>query len=727
MSVPLITFIIASLGFAAGTAGGATWMDSGELAAAAWQLGVAHPPGHPAFVLLGKLASLVPIGEIGFRIALVSAVGMGAAAAAVVAIAQTLVPRARLAACLSALLLVLSPAVAFNAHRVEVYGPTLALVGWALWMAIAMWRGERARARHVLGAAACLGLAAAIHPVIAATCAVPVVICAVIRAPRIRVLGAAVMIGALGLSTYLMLPARANAESPPELAWGDPATAGATLDVIAGRGYRDNFEWSGIADRIGDSMGMLAEGSGRALLLAGLIGLLFGAVTRLRGAGVLVGLLGITALGAALQSGINPDLRAYLLPGLMACAVGSAIAADAVARIAGAERLGRLAAQAVVVGGVGLFGFCGAPGPDEPALGDPADVVDHFEHTAAAMPPGPGVFFTRGDPGLFAAMYAQLVAGDRPDIAVASINLVRDVWYVKHVKRRVPDLYVPYIDDGRAGQIAERMAVGNMRSGAPVGADVPAFGKLRPPLARPLDRGYALGLTPGDAGPGQQARPPPRYRGHYGRKVAAATGLTRAIYEQRRGRLSGAAVALGLDPQWVEALSRPPLAGRPALFPELPRHTPVLLHAEWLDRLMLADMLWQIGAPPVPIRGPVEQRQLGVWQRLLAGDVDTAVEALGRLDLGTPIDQLSLLGVALGQTIDPSSLAASEALFERAIALDPQNDQSFHLLGVTRARRGNLRGAAEAWRRALELAPGRRDTAVLLRRVESDLSKGALP
>jgi hypothetical protein len=757
--IALATFVFASLGFALGAAGGATWMDSGELAAASWHLGVAHPPGHPAFVMLGKLAALVPVGEIGFRVALLSSVAMGAACAAAVAIAGVLVPRARAAAALAVLLFALAPAVLFNARRVEVYGLTLALVGWAIWAGLVLWRSRRPDPRHLALAAVCLGLAAAIHPVIAATTGLPIAVAAAIRfRGRPRALSAAVVVGVLGLSTYLMLPARANAENPPELLWGAPTTAGATVDVIAGRGYRDNFDLGGVFGNLGDTLAGLAEGSGVALVFAGLIGLFFGTITRLRGAGLLAAIAATAVLGAASQSALNPDLRAYLLPALLACAIGTAIIADAVARIVGVEGTARLAGQAVVVAGVGLFGFCGEPGPDEPALGDPADVSAHFESTVAAMPPGPGVYMASGDPSLFAAMYAQLVAGDRPDIAVASPELVRDLWFVSHLKARVPALYVPYIDDGRAGDMAVRLAVNNMRARRPVAGDVPAIGQLLPSHAAPLDRGYLYQLEPGDASPGHEARRPPDYRGHVGRKLAGAIGMIRALYESRRGRLGAAAKAAGLHDQWVAAVSRPPLPGRPALFAELPRVTPVFLHAEWRDRLLLADLLWRAGAPPVPIRGLEEQKLLGVWQRLFAGEVETAEEALGRMDLradeatsralmsleagelaerhvrgmlerrGETAGTVALLGSVLGNRGDPASLAEAEKLFTRATELEPDSDEWHHRLGVVRAKRGDLDGAMAAWRRTLELAPGRADAALLLERAAGDRgSKGALP
>ena len=50
-----------------------SFFDSGELIAAAYTLGVAHPPGYPLYVLLGWLFSKLPIGAGAYRLNLMSA------------------------------------------------------------------------------------------------------------------------------------------------------------------------------------------------------------------------------------------------------------------------------------------------------------------------------------------------------------------------------------------------------------------------------------------------------------------------------------------------------------------------------------------------------------------------------------------------------------------------------------------------------------------------------
>ena len=52
-------------------------LDSAELSTAASTLGIPHPPGYPLYVLLGKAFTLIPVGDAGYRLNLMSAVFAG--------------------------------------------------------------------------------------------------------------------------------------------------------------------------------------------------------------------------------------------------------------------------------------------------------------------------------------------------------------------------------------------------------------------------------------------------------------------------------------------------------------------------------------------------------------------------------------------------------------------------------------------------------------------------
>ncbi len=49
-----------------------SFFDSGEMIAGAYTLGVAHPPGYPVYVTLGKLFTYLPFGNVAFRVNLMS-------------------------------------------------------------------------------------------------------------------------------------------------------------------------------------------------------------------------------------------------------------------------------------------------------------------------------------------------------------------------------------------------------------------------------------------------------------------------------------------------------------------------------------------------------------------------------------------------------------------------------------------------------------------------------
>src|SRR4051812_46382902 len=58
----------------------ALW-DASEYITAAYTLGIPHPPGNPLFVLLGRVASLVPVGTVAVRVNLLAAVSSAFSAA----------------------------------------------------------------------------------------------------------------------------------------------------------------------------------------------------------------------------------------------------------------------------------------------------------------------------------------------------------------------------------------------------------------------------------------------------------------------------------------------------------------------------------------------------------------------------------------------------------------------------------------------------------------------
>lgn len=139
-------------------------LDSAELTAGAYTLGIVHSPGSPAFLLIGKLFTTLPCGDIGWRVNLWSAVSAALAVAGVYALAFRLTQRIWIAAG-SALLLALSYYYWVWALVAELYAPHVLFTVVTL-LCIAQWRNTR-KPLWLYAAAALWGLGMGNHTALA--------------------------------------------------------------------------------------------------------------------------------------------------------------------------------------------------------------------------------------------------------------------------------------------------------------------------------------------------------------------------------------------------------------------------------------------------------------------------------------------------------------------------------------------------------------------------------
>ncbi|MDB4884204.1 MAG: hypothetical protein JWL95_2970 [Gemmatimonadetes bacterium] len=210
----------------------AMW-DASEYITAAYTLGIPHPPGNPLFVLLGRVASLLPLGSVAYRINLLAAASSAAAAGIwflVVerVVAQTIERRwVQLTGGALAALLSATAFTVWNQSVVneKVYTVSLAFFAVVSWLTV-LWcddpDGRRAD-RILILIAYLIGLGYANHP--AGFLVVPAVGVAVLaRRPRTilrwRLVAAAVLALGLGLTPFALEPIRAAHH--PALNEGDP-------------------------------------------------------------------------------------------------------------------------------------------------------------------------------------------------------------------------------------------------------------------------------------------------------------------------------------------------------------------------------------------------------------------------------------------------------------------------------------------------------------------------
>ena len=306
------------------------WLDSGNLVASAWTMGLAHPPGEPLWLALARIAQLIPVGDIAFRTSLLSALCLAVCVFPLVMLLQLVEGGAggsRRLQLLSVGLVVIA-LVGFSAQlqagRPEVYSMTTLLLSLALLAAVL--GGLRSWAFVGLF----LGLGIGLHPLLCAAATPALVLALVLRPGQVRALVprwghlvAGVLGGLAGLGILAWLPLRAIAN--PAAAWGVPDTAERFVDVLLARNFSRNF--GGGSSSLFDNAGVILDVWLGTLLPVLLVLLLLPLLRRERigrRAGVWAGVVVLWMIGNAStilpQNKVfssNPDLHGYLLIGAL--------------------------------------------------------------------------------------------------------------------------------------------------------------------------------------------------------------------------------------------------------------------------------------------------------------------------------------------------------------------------------------------------------------------------
>ncbi len=220
--------------------------DSGELTAAAYNLGIAHPSGYPLYLLLGKLFMLlIPFGNMALRMNLLSAFFAALTAVLVYLIGRTL-NHDRLTAALTSLIAAFSFTFWSQAVRAEVY--TLAAFFFcALILFTLLWFKDR-QERWLLLLAPTAGLALTHHVIIAVFFPV-FIIFILLNKPGLlknwKLILKSISLFLLPLFLYLYLPIRSAAN--PLNDWGNPDTFSRMIDHITARQFGGLFLKQGFA------------------------------------------------------------------------------------------------------------------------------------------------------------------------------------------------------------------------------------------------------------------------------------------------------------------------------------------------------------------------------------------------------------------------------------------------------------------------------------------------
>lgn len=428
----------------------AFWLDSGELSAAGAGLGIPHPTGFPLYAVLARLASLAPIGEIAFRISLLSA--LCAAFAVYLAVRVVLLIDDGLAGLVGAVaagaVLAVSLLWMRQATVAEVYAPTGALLALTVLLLVKVGAGADARIGLLLAVVAGLGLAAHSSYRLLVFAPVAVVLVLRLRHGAKWPLLAPVLTFATAAGLHAYLPVRSQA-SDGALDWGHPSTLGALIDHARAKSILQSFEGemfttdpgrvskaaSLFATTVADSLGPLS-------LLLVVIGLMW-LPRRGRLGAWLVGTLGSwIAIDAIYSVWINPmglvDLQNGT-PLVLAAAIMAGAGTIGLSRFVGP--LGPILSAATASIAVIIAALHSVPAV---AAGRSADTPSTWAEAILEQAPPRAAILVTNDSTAASLLYATTIMGARPDAVVLVRQLMADgvrtesLWSAAHPGQPVP-------------------------------------------------------------------------------------------------------------------------------------------------------------------------------------------------------------------------------------------------------------------------------------------------
>ena len=412
--------------------------DSGMLQTKAYTLGIGHPTGYPTFILLGKLFTYLPFGDVAYRVNLSSAVYAALASLFVCLAARRLLsggrhaPNSALAAAASALAAVsfaVGPSLWSQAVVTEVYTLNALLVAATLH-ALLVWRETGSKKRLYL-ASFLAGLAMTAHMTSGLLLPTTLVFVRLARPGTLKSGAARVRMAAAflaGLSPYLYLPLRAAMD--PVMNYGDASTFLGFFDLISGGPYKGQMLAFGPSELPGRLFmyGDLLAGQFSPLLLAAAVVGVWAFLRADRAALALLGVFGLGSLAYALEYDIH-DIAVYFVPSYLVVALLLAVGLHSLTTGAGAllERFSpraRYATPLILV--PAILALALVVPETHRAVDQSENLVTRrlVEVVVEETEPGATVY---GGRALSALYYVQLVEGRRPDLRLASAYSARTI------------------------------------------------------------------------------------------------------------------------------------------------------------------------------------------------------------------------------------------------------------------------------------------------------------
>jgi hypothetical protein len=449
--------------------------DTPEFVTAAFVLGVPHPPGYPLVTLLGHAFSHLPLQPLPFRVNLLSVV------CSALAVGLTYFTAVRLTgdrpAAAAALLLAASPLFWEWSLAAEVFAPNN-LAAAAMIFLLFAWHARPERARLLIGAAFVAGLGLANQLTIVLLGPAVLYVLWTRRAAlfdRPWMLAQCAVALLVGLLPYAYIP-WASARQPI-VNWQDVSSMADLRDLLR----RESYGTANLVSPGGFSGGSpLARVEALLTSFGWLSGFLVvaGWIEARRRARVYFWFASLAFLfaGPAFVAYANMNLdapqalyvleRFFILPRVVVApltAFGVVLVGRALSRFHASLRPRAVPLTAVAVIAASTF----AAWQHYAAIDQSRNhVARHFgEDILTTLPPG-ALLLAGGDHIVLPLVYLQAVERQRPDVTIVLLPLLSGDWYVQQLRRRHPDLVVPF--DRYDGRSANMRALVDSNAGRPV-------------------------------------------------------------------------------------------------------------------------------------------------------------------------------------------------------------------------------------------------------------------
>jgi hypothetical protein len=298
--------------------------DSGELSAAAYTLGIAHPPGYPLLMILGRVFLLLSFGNVAFMLNLLSAL----LAAALTGIMALLINsiffydeynfKTMLISVTGGLLPGFSNAVWAAAVGFEAHSLGILLISLTVLFLVKGYKSSDFR--FIIIAVYIFGLSLANH--LSAISLLPMMAFLILKfKPGLKKTMIILLMFIAALTLYLYLPVRSGQN--PMFDWNHPANIGSFFEHVTAARYRTyitGFGFDNFFQNLWRSMGILLNQFPAYLLIPGFAGLAVPAIFKKDVRYALLSVLVINLFLSALYD--IPDIDQYYLPSILILTLG---------------------------------------------------------------------------------------------------------------------------------------------------------------------------------------------------------------------------------------------------------------------------------------------------------------------------------------------------------------------------------------------------------------------